>query len=177
MIVKHKHKTTDSSHGGGADHFSSGFLRLPDLVVFVIKILKNRRILINSLKNKKGFTSLAKIYLINRKNTIILTKYSTYDLSARNYGPEALACSPSNRLCNLNFFHFRFSTVSCASFCHWPGHELHHRWLPVLTNNCHRPLPNSYPCLGNGLRKAKEHLIKYKHGSKEPGYYISVIKV
>lgn len=43
MIVKHKHKeTTNSSHGGGSDHFSSGFLGLPDLVVLVIKILKHR---------------------------------------------------------------------------------------------------------------------------------------
>lgn len=33
-------EATNSSHGGGSDHFPPGFLGLPDLIVFVIKILK-----------------------------------------------------------------------------------------------------------------------------------------
>ena len=36
-------EATNPGHGGGPDHFPPGFLGLPDLVVFVIKILKCRQ--------------------------------------------------------------------------------------------------------------------------------------
>lgn len=47
MIGEHKTQRyvaekegTNPGHGGGSDHFPPGFLGLPDLIVFIIKILK-----------------------------------------------------------------------------------------------------------------------------------------
>lgn len=42
MTGKWKETATNSSHGGGSDHFPPGFLGLSDLIIFVIKILKHK---------------------------------------------------------------------------------------------------------------------------------------
>lgn len=50
---------TNPGHGGGSDHFPSGFLWLPDFIIFIVKILRGQMKWLKSewkKKSRKGLT-------------------------------------------------------------------------------------------------------------------------